>query len=229
MTYLDDIFSLMDEWRHLPSYQLERRADIFFAIYLPDILRHKLSVEPQSIIPEFPVRIGTIDSRRSNHRSYKVDYVVKLEGSLEVLFIELKTDMQSRRGKQDQYLNMSKQRGMKEILDGVQLIYSATKQKKKYKVLLHQLKKADFIYHSDPYSFKIIDKDYKIKIVYIQPRATTSDDKIVISFEDIAEILEGKQDELSQRFAISLRDWANTEPGDIALTDPNGNRSLPMN
>jgi hypothetical protein len=27
-----EIFSTLDRWRHLPTYQLERRADIFLAI-----------------------------------------------------------------------------------------------------------------------------------------------------------------------------------------------------
>lgn len=26
-------FELLDRWRHLPAYQLERRADIFFALF----------------------------------------------------------------------------------------------------------------------------------------------------------------------------------------------------
>ncbi len=31
---LDIIFRHLDHWRHLPSYQLERRADVFFSVYL---------------------------------------------------------------------------------------------------------------------------------------------------------------------------------------------------
>jgi hypothetical protein len=35
---ISKIFDNLDSWRHLPSYQLERRADIFFAAYLPELL-----------------------------------------------------------------------------------------------------------------------------------------------------------------------------------------------
>jgi len=35
---IDNLFNLLDDWRTLPAYQLERRADIFFALYLDKIL-----------------------------------------------------------------------------------------------------------------------------------------------------------------------------------------------
>jgi hypothetical protein len=209
----------MDSWRHLPSYQLERRADIFFAAYLPDIIRHKLDLDPQIVIPEFPVRIGTVNPNSNSNRSYKVDYVVTSGNSEEVLFIELKTDMQSRRGIQDRYLKKSKQLGMKELLEGVRLIYQATNQKSKYKALIKELEKSSLIKRSNSETFEITNDDYEITIVYIQPKPASSRTETVISFEEIAEILEKKQDELSQRFAKSLRNWAMIEPGKFAITD----------
>ncbi len=39
MKHLNELFDNMDSWRHLPAYQFERRADIFFSIYLPDLFR----------------------------------------------------------------------------------------------------------------------------------------------------------------------------------------------
>jgi hypothetical protein len=35
MNPIDALFDRMDTWRHFPNYQLERRADLFFASYLP--------------------------------------------------------------------------------------------------------------------------------------------------------------------------------------------------
>lgn len=29
---LAHLFALLDQWRHFPAYQLERRADVFFAV-----------------------------------------------------------------------------------------------------------------------------------------------------------------------------------------------------
>jgi len=38
---INKLFDLMDDWRNLPAYQLERRADIFFAIHLEEIIEKK--------------------------------------------------------------------------------------------------------------------------------------------------------------------------------------------
>ena len=35
---IERVFELLDRWRHLPAYKLEPRADIFFALYLPEVL-----------------------------------------------------------------------------------------------------------------------------------------------------------------------------------------------
>ena len=59
MKQIDTLFNRMDAWRHFPNYQLERRADIFFALYLPEVLEAKLRFAVGSeLAPEFPVRIG---------------------------------------------------------------------------------------------------------------------------------------------------------------------------
>ena len=35
---INHLFDQMDKWRHLPSYQLERHIDLFFSLYLPQVL-----------------------------------------------------------------------------------------------------------------------------------------------------------------------------------------------
>ena len=42
MKQIDTLFNRVDAWRHLPNYQLERRADLFFSLYLPEVLKAKL-------------------------------------------------------------------------------------------------------------------------------------------------------------------------------------------
>lgn len=44
MKYINDLFDNLDTWRHLPAYQLERCADIFFSLYLPDLLLNKFDI-----------------------------------------------------------------------------------------------------------------------------------------------------------------------------------------
>jgi hypothetical protein len=62
VTEIDTLFDLLDAWRHFPSYPLERRADLYFALYLPEVLETQFGfpVQPQ-LVPEFPLRIGTLD------------------------------------------------------------------------------------------------------------------------------------------------------------------------
>ena len=74
MTHPDiaTLFASLDRWRHLPAYQLERRADIYFGLFLPDVLNHhlgsrNLTIDPR-IIPEFP--LGQAASRRSDKADY---------------------------------------------------------------------------------------------------------------------------------------------------------------
>jgi hypothetical protein len=119
MTHINAIFANMDVWRNLPAYQLERRADIFFSIYLPEILSHKFGVKIEGVIPEFPIRVGTIHEKIAINKSFKVDYLAKANDSKTIIFVELKTDEGSRRDKQDWYLERAKQVGMAELLAGL--------------------------------------------------------------------------------------------------------------
>ena len=65
-TLIDVLFDKLDMWRNLPAYQLERRADIFFAIYLKDIIQNKYRTIIDFTIPEFPVRRGDLSEFNEN-------------------------------------------------------------------------------------------------------------------------------------------------------------------
>ncbi|HEV8321235.1 MAG TPA: hypothetical protein VG389_06430, partial [Myxococcota bacterium] len=94
-----DLFVLMDRWRSLPSYQLERRADIFFAPFLAGFVGSMEGVViAPTIVPEFPVR------QQDSNRTDKVDYVLFSADRTRVFFLELKTDVGSLRTEQNQYL-----------------------------------------------------------------------------------------------------------------------------
>lgn len=204
--YIDKIFNLLDLWRNLPAYQLERRADIFFALYLPEIIYKKFSVDPEIIIPEFPVRIGTIYNnpyRNNPNLSFKIDYVVVSNESNKVYFVELKTDDGSRREKQDLYLERAKETGMKNLVDGIIDIYKATSSKKKYDNLLNQLSEIGFV--KLPESTNTC-KDYEVEIVYIQPNNDETG-KLIISFDDISNYIGDNKDFLTQRFIQSILSW----------------------
>ena len=102
MTGMNALFDRMDAWRHLPNYQLERRADLFFSLYLPEVLEAKLgfAIQP-TLIPEFPVRFGSIYPKEATNHSCKIDYLALSENGKQAVFVELKAEGLSRRTKQD--------------------------------------------------------------------------------------------------------------------------------
>jgi len=203
----------MDEWRHLPSYQLERRADIFFSIYMKTFLQNRFDVEIDRVIPEFPVRIGTIHPKIDTNKSFKIDYFAKAKGSNKIIFVELKTDPGSRREKQDWYLKKAQDVGAVKLFEGLVEIYRATTAKKKYMCLLQKLEVMGLIKFLPDGEIEIIQDNYKIDVIYIQPNNKNGEGNI-LSFHEAADIVEQQNDELSIRFAQSLREWANVKPGD---------------
>jgi hypothetical protein len=209
----EQLFSLLDKWRHLPSYQLERRADIFFAMYLPEISRKLLGFAVKTIIPEFPVRIGTIVKSSQSNRSFKIDYLLRAARGNKVAFLELKTDMASKRPEQEAYLKAAKQAGMVNLLEGLRSIVGATAQKTKYQALIDELVEGGFLAQSDRNTFSIAKGHYQIEIVYIQPRGEMLPYATVVSFAQVARIARGAGDAFGKRFAASLETWAETGAG----------------
>ena len=71
------MFANLDAWRHLPSYQLERRADVFFSLYLHEVLEAELGVELEpTLIPEFPIKRDLVLAVDPSGLSVKVDYAL---------------------------------------------------------------------------------------------------------------------------------------------------------
>lgn len=230
MKQFESLFDRMDAWRHFPNYQLERRADLFFSLYLPEVLNEKLgySIYPE-LIPEFPVRIGTIYQNKPIDKSYKIDYVALSEDFEKAVLVELKTDGLSRRNKQDDYLNASKVAGFSALTDGLLDIFKVTKAKPKYFHLLSQLESMGMLKIPDQLRAIMsskslvgfssvcsrienlaIEKVKKTSIVYVQPHGVGSD---IINFEDFASVVRRHQDPVSQRFACSLIEWATVQAG----------------
>ena len=228
MSAIDQLFNRMDSWRHLPNYQLERRADLFFSLYLHNVLPRKTGVPVRAeLAPEFPVRIGTIYPDKPIDKSYKIDYVAVAESGERAFLIELKTEGDSRRESQDRYLLASKAVGMTALLEGLLKIFRATEAKRKYYCLLAQLEAMGLLRIPEELTEIVRGKSMKganeasrkilitskvesCEILYIQPK---SDGPHVISFEEFARAIENSEDEFAARFAQSLRDWAQVKAG----------------
>ena len=150
---LSDIFSKLDEWRHLPSYQLERRVDVFFGLFLPEVVADLIDRGPSlgdvSVVPEFPLHKGLVGiSQRNNggddNQSVKVDFAVFSRDSQgkQIFLVELKTDCKSINKAQLENMVKAKSAGPKILLEGVLRAAKASAEPRKYAQLiwkLHQL------------------------------------------------------------------------------------------
>ena len=144
---ISKLFDLLDKWRHLPNYQLERRADVFFALFFPEVLRAHLAKQNRSIeinpvlIPEFPIK------EKDSNRSKKIDYLALSKCGEQAFLVELKTDMVSISKKQRDYLVRAATSGLGELVGGVLKICGATKKRGKYVNLLRILSQFDMVEH----------------------------------------------------------------------------------
>jgi hypothetical protein len=224
------IFDRLDEWRHLPKYQLERRADIFFSLYIPEALeRHYGQPINPTIIPEFPIRKRTIGLKGRPNLSVNMDYLVVSESKDMAYFVELKTDMFSLVPKQKKNMQLAKQAGLPRLLEGVLELARKTAKQRKYLHLLILLEKIGLLrvppglkelmskrtlhgiqgYIND---IQILHRNIECEVVYIQPIGVS---KNVIEFAEFAEVVKSHDDPISMRFVESLITWTKVKPGGV--------------
>lgn len=204
---IDDLFDKLDHWRNFPAYQLERRADIFFAVYLKELIQYQLKLKVIKVLPEFPLRVGDIYPDLDDNKSYRIDYVVACENGI-TLFVELKTDPDSIRPEQNEYLSIAKDLKMSKILEGLQKIVDKTSAKDKYGFYLKELEDLKWVQRSSPDKFKVTYGEQQIKLVFIHPNnGLEIDNAISITFLDMINFLKPKKDFLSERLAASLKKW----------------------
>ena len=229
------LFDRMDEWRHLPKYQLERRSDLFFSLYLPEVLEARFGFPVNHrVVPEFPVRKATIRPHVRGDDCCNIDYLALSATGSESVFVELKTDQASRRVQQDDYLLKAQQVGLPALLEGICSIFRATTKPYRLKwfaLMLHlegmgllqiPSELQEIMARPNHRGAPVASKDMVITaptatphIVYVQPQAAGDGDGdvTVISFQEHAEVVARHSDTVSQRFAEPLLEWAEVPAG----------------
>jgi len=230
-TPLQTIFHNLDRWRHLPAYQLERRADIFFAAYLRGMLEEFTGTElEERIIPELPIKRDIIWPDKPSNQSVKVDYALFSRDRSMAYLVELKTDAASRRDSQDDYLERARRAGLPCILEGIKAIALKTNARQKYYHLLASLAElglmslpADLEDYQYPRArpglterlrkvkVEVQDPGPTLNVIYIQPQAT--DGARCIDFSTFAAYVEKFDDPVSREFSVALRRWAEVKAG----------------
>jgi hypothetical protein len=223
---LDVVFRHLDRWRHLPNYQLERRADVFFSVYLKGVVEEFTGVALEDdVIPELPIKRDLIWPDLPTNKSVKVDYALFARDRARVFFVELKTDGASRRDGQDTYLETAKRLGFRRIVEGIRAILLNTTAHQKYHHLAFALARlgylklppglASHIYPAPhPRLLSHLEEvvvsldDPAVEVIYIQPEATDGDR--CIDFTRFAEYVGKQSDPFSTRFAQHLLRWRTT-------------------
>lgn len=201
---INKIFDTLDKWKSFPAYQLERRVDIFFAIYLEKTIKHKFQIDVNHILPEFPVHKDTINHDGSN-QSKKIDYVAISDSK--ILLIELKTDLNSKIQYQYEYYEKAQKNNIPNLIDGLLQIYRATKAKAKYEALFSEIIKIGWL-TKEGKEFRNISKEYDIEVVFLQPILMNNENpKNIITFKDVIEAMRDEKDPITQRFIQSLSKW----------------------
>lgn len=221
---LDDVFERLDEWRHFPKYELERRVDIFFSFYIKKIIELKTNNKNlvDIIIPEFPVMKMLLIEDYKKLDSINIDFFISDSFQKNVFFVELKTDVKSRRSKQDKNMNKIKEINFNKIIEGI-IIRSKKepKDKEKYIFLLKKLGELGYILNYNKLISKITrgemllgtgefinyEVNPNIHMIYIQP-TTDSNSENVIDYEFIINNLIGKEDDsFLNLFKMYLARW----------------------
>ncbi len=203
-----DYFEMIIDWKKLPAYKAETRIDSIIGFYLKQILEDFFKTEIIGIIPELPLRLGTLkpELEKTNQadRSYKVDFFAVGKNSVNYL-IEFKTDTKSINVKQDKYLSVSKEIGTEKILEGILKISSVSTYKKKYNHLKNKLQVLGLLDRE----FAIVKKNSAIEIVYVLP-STLPNKRNVIDFIWIAKWLQNKADKglFEKELANALVLWS---------------------
>lgn len=230
---INDLFGLLDKWRHFAGFPLEARSEVLFALFLPTVLENcesvGIKVKPH-IIPQFPLRQNRIDPRTKKRTNYsdKVDFLALSEDGTRAFLIELKTDVSSRRGDQDKYLDNAIKTGMDGILRDLKDISKSDEKsiRQKYYHLLYAVSQLclielpcnleDTMYADNSRGVYDLIDDISIlntpalEVVYVQPYEHEDDgpdDKHhYIYFDEFANCVE-RQGNMGGLFAGYLRKW----------------------
>lgn len=217
MKEIEIIFKLLEKWHKFPKYQLERRLDIFFALYLPEILKKvpniNIEVTHNDISPEFPLK------KNNSCSSTNVDYAIfsNENGKIKLYLLELKTDMNSIDNEQITYYKKAKEKGFSQILTDIIKVQRKSPQWKKYDNLLDYIEKNNYdiirnttsIGSQKRKNWEIVKENIieEIEIIYLVPK---EDERIrqykIITFENVINIIKNNHDNISVEFCKILKE-----------------------
>jgi len=202
----------LDNWRHLPKYQLERRADMFFGLFIRHIMEARYGRMHDLIIPEFPYK-----NDKERNTTVNFDYVLFSENLDRVFVVELKTEPESAGGINNSYLNKVVEIPFEDIIGDLKSVVAATNQKNKYNCLIKLLEQIGFILKDSGNKWECSPKTGKPTVVYLTPKLKKElNGKFdMILFDEAADILSKSGGAVECHFASYLRRWNDNPAGSI--------------
>ena len=132
---METLFANLDRWRHFAGYPLEARVDALIGLFLPKVLEDHCGAGEMHphVIPQFPLK------KAENNQSDKVDFFAVSKSGDRAYLVEVKTDMDSLRLLQHEYLSEARIRGLARVLSEFKEIAVASRSRKKYFHLISTL------------------------------------------------------------------------------------------
>ncbi|MDM8517436.1 hypothetical protein QUF76_14655 [Desulfobacterales bacterium HSG16] len=213
MSTITDYFATLRDWKLLLAYKAETRVDSIVGFALPQVFSHVRDLDVSAVIPELPLRIGSVQPKHADakfaNKSYKVDFFVVTKCGKNLL-VEFKTNSASRRDGQDGYLKDAQHEGLGAVVSGVIALLGVTTYKAKYLHLIRKLCDAGLVEEVGG-EFRTSVQNDQLEIVYVQPHLKEGDvASQVIDFLAVAEAIEHgfKDDEFMHEAAESFRSWS---------------------
>jgi hypothetical protein len=206
----------LDTWRHFPKYQMERRADLFFSLFLREIIQDSKFTDSKTlrkeILPEFPFK-----NVESLHTTVNFDYVLFSEDLQTAFIVELKTDSNSAGDLNNPYLAGLSENNVTftDIMNGLLQVAKKSRHKMKYYCLLKELENIGIIESLGADGWQCKHHIAKPVIIHLAPGLTKSESAKInlIDFYQAATTLEKLGGEVERQFASYLRHWQNTKAG----------------
>ena len=244
MEVLFDALRQLDQWRHLPAYQLELRVDVFFGLLLSKVIESRFGAPRSKLIPEFPLHKGEtrISEDHGNNQSVNVDFALFCSEpeAKRIFLVELKTDMHSINKAQLCNMIKAKKAKSERVLSGVIKAASASAAPRKYAQLAWKLFEIGCITVDSSFrdmkmehrrpglarNFRELSvsrrwSDAVIELILISPKHVDNINEYPYSefhcldFDEVAKMISESRPPFGAEFAKYLCRWARSDAGVI--------------
>ncbi|NMO16106.1 hypothetical protein HPC49_17895 [Pyxidicoccus fallax] len=148
---ITELFARLAHFSAFPKYSVERRVDLFLALFIEEFLSDQYDAPVRIIAPEFPLK------REASNQSIHVDYLLRRDGPRPAwLFLELKTSADSFRDPQLEAYLRARAAGMPALLRDLHTIQRASDHREKYAHLLQVVEREAPV-------------DVECEVVYLSP------------------------------------------------------------